>query len=499
MSPIRAAGASQRLLYTVESMPRGLASVPLILALVACTGEDPAFVPTTSPGTSADGGNDATGERSLSPLLDLEGQSLVLVAGTNDVLQIKVRQRRDLGEVTFDVKGLPEGVSAPGVVTLGVDAAAINIPVSSVPSAIHGDFVVSLEAQGKPFQATAKLSVRGTPGSPDTGFGAGGTALVQADVGDQQVAVLSDERIVFGTSSGGKPSLKIVDAKGSTTPAINVTQTGALRQIVPTVDGGFVILVATGSDLRMVWFSKQGVETQPSLVVSTNTTSIARLAPTPTGTLFAQAKTGTAVTIERYGTGAADATFTPVSIPSGEGVAALRFLSGTAGGAAWIGMRVATSQEQIAHVARGEPVTAKQLAFTESCDHGTSFGNDVVAHCLNDVPSSTLRRYKPDGTLESSFGVGGQVAIVATNLDSIVAYSTNRLYVTRQLGSEKRRRVTAYDDKGAVRTVFGTEGTLDVTGADDVPAIAVDPRGRLVFVSSEHTTQANVRVRRYWE
>jgi hypothetical protein len=478
----------------------------LFLLLVGCVGDDPLPAQTVAPqadgGAGGDGGTSPNGDGgALDSMLELEGQRLVLVAGTSDVLQFKVTKRRDVGELSFKVKGIPEGVTAASVVTLAATANAINVPVSSVASTKHGDFVVSIEADGQPFQASAPLVVRGTAGSKDTGFGSDGSVLVPAPSGDGvKVAGLADDRVVFGVTAGGKPALTILDVKGASAPAIDVTQNGTLIDLAPTADGGFVTLTSATNELRMVWYSNAGVALSAGLVVSTVTVPFAKLAATPKGTIFAQAKTGGAVTVARYAAGAADPAFPEVTVPATDNQAGLRFLAGASDGSAWVGMRSGMSQEKLVRVSESQAVTSKPLAIAESCSVGGAVGNDLVAYCANDQPSTTLRRFKPTLELESTFGTNGYLPIDGTNLQAILGSSGGQLYVAAfASGAPNGRRITAYDGVGGVRPVFAANGLLTVTGADDLPTVALDPRGRLLFAAPEHTTVANVRLYRFWD
>jgi hypothetical protein len=231
-------------------------------------------------------------------------------------------------------------------------------------------------------------------------------------------------------------------------------------------------------------------------VVSTATVPLAKIASTPTSVYFAQARTGTALAVGRYVGGAE--VLPPVSLTGSD--TSVRFLAGAADGSAWIGMQSGISQEQLAKVTPNQAPVLKPLIPTESCRTGGALGNDLVAYCTNDTPSYTLRRYTPTGALAPSFGTGGELPIDGTNLHTILGHGTDRLYVTAHAtATPNTRRVTAYDGKGAVRTVFGVNGVLGVLGADDRPVVALDARGRLIFVSSETSTGANVRVSRFWD
>lgn len=111
----------------------------------------------------------------------------------------------------------------------------------------------------------------------------------------------------------------------------------------------------------------------------------------------------------------------------------------------------------------GEVHSSYQSAVVQPDDRLLTIPTAVVgASTVGD-----LRRLMPDGTLDSSFGVGGRVAIWGGN--RIAIRPTGGLLV---LGST----ISAFDAKGAVDTSFGSGGTLGAFATD----YTVDGTGRIL-------------------
>lgn len=485
-----------------------------LLLLTACTGDDPSFgTPSeadggssggTSGGTSGTGGTGGTsGDVAKNPTLTLEGQPLSLVAGASDVLSFKVKTRQDVGELAFTVKGLPEGVSAPSVVTLGAEATSLLVPLTSVATAKHGDVAITVEADGG-FRATAKLVVRGTPGAPDTGFGTGGTLLLPMTSTAIAIGALADERVVVGTTVSARVTFYIVDVKGENPSPASITSSrgNALVDLAPTADGGFVALVKTAaSELELVWFTKAGVEAPSSVKVSTNTTRLAKIAATPRGTLFAQGDGDEVVTVKRYAVGQEDATFTSAKIASEESAKVI-FLGGTTTGEAWVGFQKGYQQEALAHVGADGVVKTTNFLAQEACSVGGVMGDDAVARCVSDGPTYVIRRFGfVAGAIApvAAWGVGGVLTYGTGDgtVMSLQAPAADRLYVGTSPFTATLR-IDARDAKGASRTVFAANGKLDVK-SDDVSVMTLDARGRVIVASHFTSTGPNVRLGRYWD
>lgn len=498
-----------------------LLSFLLTSCAFACTGEDPVLwsVSSADGGIGADGGIDDGGSRNerdgqagdggqLEPRLVLAAEPLDLVAGTTDVLRIKVVERQNIGELSFRVNGLPEGVTAPSVVTLPPTSNAITIDLTAAPSARHGDFDVTVEADGEPFRTAAKVVVRGKAGATDTGFGPDGTARIEITPGaDLRAIGLADDRILLGFTSGGKPSLHVVSAKGvHVPPTVPVSQLGTLQGILPTDDGGFAILVTHTDGAHIVWFSSSAVEGK-NVLASDKNAPLPRMAMTPLGILFAQATTPPSVTVKRILPDGVDATF-PAAVLTG-GAPSLYGLAGTPGGAAWVTMQTDLSQTQLARVEAGKPTLTLPLTTTESCLHPAALGEDLVARCTRDSaePYFSIRRYRPSGgvpslTLDTTFGTAGYFPVPSGGFGTIQSFGANRIYYSENGSTSLALRVKALDGAGAVRTVFGpsANGVMEVLGADTRPVFALDRRGRLLFVSNEQIGPTpGVRVRRFWD
>jgi hypothetical protein len=480
-------------------------SVVSLLLLAACTGEDAAFFqanesavqpsPSDPQGAETTNGT-SSGATAKAPLLAMDAQPVLLAAGTNDTLQFKVTKRQDVGETAFTVKGLPEGVSAPSVVTLGANASSLVLPLSSVATAKHGAFEVTIEAEGMSF--TAPLIVRGTPGLADTGFGKGGTALVPvASTSSLKIAALADDRIAVGTTDSAKVKLFVLDAKGSNVapPMITASEGILLMDLAPTADGGFVALVKTATNvLELVWFSKDGTELAPVVNVSGFSARPARIAATPRGTLFAQGNGTTEVVVTRYVTGAIDNEFTPATVHVDEG-ARVSFLGGTTKGTAWVGYQQGMQQEAISHVSADGTVASKSHLLQESCNVGTSLGDDFVARCTADGPTLTLRRFsfeagavKPASPISYSDGSGKVVSLLGR---------PDRLYVGTA-PSASSLRINALDGAGDPRSVFGLDAVLTVSG-DATPIMTLDSKGRIIAARPFTTGNTNVSISRYWD
>lgn len=427
----------------------------------------------------------------------------MLVAGSGDTLQFKVTKRQDVGETSFTVKGLPEGVTGPSVVPLGASATSLLVPLSSVSTARHGDVVVTVESDAG-FSATAKLVVRGTAGAPDTGFGTAGTLLVPGTSTALEIAGLADERIVVGTTESAKPRFFIVDAKGSSPapPVLTSTLGNALVDVAPTTDGGFVALVKTATnELHLVWFSSDGAQRPASMKVSANATRPSRIAATPRGTLFAQGDGATKVTVKRYGIGQEDAGFAGAVIDADDS-ANVRFLAGTASGDAWVGFQQGIQQEALAHVGANGAVKTRSFLAQEACSVGGGMVDDVVARCTADGPTLTVRRFTFTAdtvTPVNSFGDSGALTYGSSNgaVVSLLSPAADKLYVGTSPGATMLR-IDARNGTGASRAVFAANGMLDVS-SDDMPVMTLDARGRIVVAGHLTTTGANVSLRRYWD
>lgn len=487
---------------------RSLLLVLPFVCYVACTGDAPQL-----DGDAPPNGNDGGGEGGNPPptqedggpvrnsVLTLEGQPLVLTAGTDGTLQFKVTSAPSSGEVTFTVSGLPEGVSGSNAVTLAAGAQTLNVKLTSVASAKHGDYTVTVIADGGAATATARLVVRGTPGIADTSFGTGGSQMIGGSAATRVIGLANDSVVVGGTVSS-KPTFLLIDGAGTLGSVKTVTSSvgTALVDLAPTADGGFVALVSAPSELRLVWFSSAASELMPNVLVSTATTPVAKIAATPVGTLFAQAKTNAAVTVDRYGVGAVDGTFATATI-NGNGYASLKVLGGNSDGSAWISMGNGMGQEgAFATNNVGVVQNGKNYILQENCAVGGAAAGDMLVRCSTDEPAVRIRRLQVlDGTVQadSSFGTNGALNYGSTaSVQSIFGFGADKFYIATV--QAKVVRTTAYAANGDVRAVFGTSGYIEGTG-DDAPAVGIDARGRLLYATPIQTTQSNVKISRFWD
>ncbi|MDF2697136.1 MAG: hypothetical protein K0S65_5519, partial [Labilithrix sp.] len=480
-----------------------------VFAMAACTGDDPAYVPNTeTDGASGDGSNTDSGEGDPgAPLLKLEADPLVVTAGSSDALRVRVVERRNVGEVAFRIQGAPEGVSLPSVAKLGETATSIDIPVSTLASARHGDFPITLAAEGQPFSASATVVVRGLAGTIDTGFGTDGTSVLLVSPGtDHRVVPLADGRVLVAWTGGGRPVVRIVDAKGQPVqPDVAVTEQGTLDGVAAFGDSSFVLAIRQASGVRLAWYTPT-LAAGPSFVVDASSpTNVAHLASSPAGAILAQTRSvgGEFPTIlQRYlATGAKDPAFGDVQVPAVE--PGIRMVQGTKTGAAWLEAQQSAGTDNLAYAAAGSPPMIKRLGVNEVCTFGADLDEDIVTRCTGeDEPRRSVRRYLPDGGHRADFGTGGNLVGPAAdnNGREIVSNRVDRLYVTRVPGGGFATEVYAFDGKGGTRSVFGNDGVLTIPGSDGKIVIAVDARGRLVAADQvyEDTTPA-LRIRRYWD
>lgn len=479
----------------------GITASLVAACVFACTGDDPdlTFTSGSDAGVDAPIDGEATDGRIPAPKLVLEAEPLTLTVGGNDVLRVKVVERQDIGELTFRVQGLPEGVTAPATATLAPTADAITFPLTAAALARHGDFDLTVQADGQPYEAKAHLVLRGAPGTLDTGFGLDGKMSLKFDPNpDLKVVGLTDGRILLGRS-GSKPVIRIVDAKGSPngTP-VTVSQDGTLQDMAATAGGGFVLAVTHTDGAHLLWFSAAGIETK-NVVVGTQTPP-PKIASTPLGVLFAQTTPTTSLTIKRFlDTGVADPAFSTVIFEASD--PSLYAVAGTAAGAAWASLQTDYQQVAIVKTEPGKATFDHPFLPQESCATIAALGEEIVARCGRDSqePRVSIRRYRPNqNALDTGFGVGGYYALPLNNFDRLRAFGTDRVYFSEWTTSTAIR-VTALDGQGRLRAIFGTNGALDVTGPQARPFFAVDARGRLLFVAEEYIDQLGVVVSRYWD
>jgi uncharacterized delta-60 repeat protein len=109
------------------------------------------------------------------------------------------------------------------------------------------------------------------------------------------------------------------------------------------------------------------------------------------------------------------------------------------------------------------------------------------------ISQVSLARYNDDGTLDSSFGIGGRVITSDPTISKAFALAVQpngRLVVAGVAGTDtgaKNIALARYRPNGSLDTSFGTDGTVttDLAGLDDqANALAVQANGQLVVAGT---------------
>jgi hypothetical protein len=478
-----------------------------VLTVAACTGDDPDFIPSTD-AASTDGNDSGArdGSDAGAPLLRLEADPFAVTTGSNDTLRLRVVERRNVGDVDFRIDGKPEGVTLPSVAKLGAADTSMDIPVSALPSARHGDYPITLTAEGHPFGAAATIVVRGLPGAVDTGFGTeGASTLVVTPGSDYRVVPLANGRVLLAWTRGGGPVVRVLDPKGQPVlPELTIAQQGTLDGVAAFADSSFVLAIRNGSGVQLAWYTPALTAGPQLLVPSSSSSHVARLASAPAGAILAQTRSvdgGFPTVIQRYlATGTKDPAFADVEVDAVDPM--LGMVQATASGAAWITTQRTTGASVLVHAAAGSAPMMKSLPMNESCPFGADIEEDIVTRCSGeDQPRYRVQRYAPDGGRRSDFGVDGNVAVNGS-LDTsraILSNRNDRFYVVRG-PSGFTTEILAFDAKGTTRSVFATNGMLTIAGSDGQVVMALDARGRIVAADPTYVgSDPAIRVRRYWD
>lgn len=206
-------------------MMRSVSSLAMILALVACSGDDDANGSSPVPPEGAPGAADsASASGDATPAFDLEAPNDVVVrvgASTSFAVTVKAG-------VAIAVDDLPAGVTA------SIEGA--NITLTAAADAVLGDHVVAIrgEESGVTKKWARTLVVAGTPGAFDPTFGNAGI-LPGLQMSVQSTARdASGNYYVAGTSNGGTVAATIV----------RYLPSGELDKSYG--QGGYVMLIPTG-------------------------------------------------------------------------------------------------------------------------------------------------------------------------------------------------------------------------------------------------------------
>ena len=150
-------------------------------------------------------------------------------------------------------------------------------------------------------------------------------------------------------------------------------------------------------------------------------------------------------------------------------------------------------------------VTMSGIAGAASGDFGYSIAIDssdniyVTGLSSNGTDNDMfIVKYKPDGTLDTTFNSTGKVVLDINGWDEgkyIAIDSNNNIYVAGRSNVSVNNNIfiAKYDSSGALVNTFGTSGTLvldDPTGtgknSDDVRSLSIDSSGNLYIAGSSN-------------
>lgn len=145
-----------------------------IVSIVAC-GED---APDSS---AADAGPSLPSPApTLKPQLDVRVAPVVLIRDQSVRVPVQVYRRDTLSTLQLVLQGAPAGVQTGAPIALPPEASTTELTVAASKDAGFGDFTMQLLVTGPDLPQSIvpiPIQVRGAPGSLDTSFGAGGSAV----------------------------------------------------------------------------------------------------------------------------------------------------------------------------------------------------------------------------------------------------------------------------------------------------------------------------------
>lgn len=151
----------------------------VVAALQACVGDSPTGESGAATGTDGGaGGGLVDGSTEASRALSLSIAPVEIVRGQPATFVATLEWNGEPADVTLTVVG-PPGTTSSGPVTVPRNATSQSFTLGTDVALSYGDQTVQVTASTPALsavQTTAKLFVRGTPGSLDTSFGDGGRA-----------------------------------------------------------------------------------------------------------------------------------------------------------------------------------------------------------------------------------------------------------------------------------------------------------------------------------
>ncbi|ULH17568.1 hypothetical protein MF271_21190 (plasmid) [Deinococcus sp. KNUC1210] len=377
--------------------------------------------------------------------LSLSQDRLPVITGTSARLTVTLKRNSGFsGAVNVTLSGLPAGATgAPISIPEGQTSAEVT--VSAAANAAHSQpTAVTLTGTATGTASVSKtltVTVRGPAGSLDTTFGTGGIAVTPVGAGEDVPSAVTTQPdgklIVVGRTSG---------THADDFAVVRYTRDGSLDQSFG--NGGRVLIDFAGS------------------------TDIARAVALQSDGRILVAGGVTTGNAERFGLARLN---TDGSLDNGFGT----------GGKVTTAFSGSSADRPLAVVVQpnGAVVVGGQATFASNAT-GIDFA---------------LARYTPSGTLDASFGTGGQVttALASQNgSDSVHALALQQGKIIA-VGGEGDFAAARYTPSGTLDNTFGTGGKVSGLFAGTIGvanAVQLDSQNRLVLAGQSQNDTAVVRL-----
>lgn len=411
---------------------------------------------------------------------------LIVQQGASQMVQVTVSGQDASEDVTVELTGLPDGVSADPV-TLPAGQRSATMTITAAASAGQGASDLMLAAStggGLDGQAPMRLLVGGPPGTPDQSFAQSGTFTAQAGgattVG-RGLAVLDDGRIVV---TGGTATQAFTVRLGDD-GTLDATFGNGGRVLTGGIGGdpdAEGIVVARAADGRVVVGGTTGD-------YMASHTAFALFAYDDGG----QLDTG-------FGTAGLQ------TIDFGSGFAEIHALVTDDGGnLTAVGSQFATST--VNHMVRYNGAGQEDSAFAPPAESDAgaeaalidSNGKLVVAGTIGG--DLWIERYGADGSPDTTFGTGGTGRTLVDLSGNDVAFGVNELAGGKLLvvglfnsnGSDSKLCLARLLADGTPDDSLAAGGALCTTlafGTSAPGASVVDDQGRIVVVGHDDNSDA---------
>lgn len=416
--------------------------------------------------------------------LSLSADRLPVLTGGSASLRLTLTRTNGFaGAVTVTPSGLPAGATgAPVTIPVGQTSATLTFQAAgnaphSLPTAVTLTAASGAQSVTKPLI----LTVRGPAGSLDTSFAAGGRAITAVGNGEdvaQALAVQADGKLIAVGSS--------VSAAGTEDFAVvRYERDGTLDATFGT--GGKVLIDFAGKpDLARA----VAVQDDGKIVVAGSATSaaneehfaLARL--NPNGSLDAAFGTGGKATATFSGADRAQAV---LLTPSGIVVGGQASFGSDASGVDYALARFTNAGTLDASFGSGGKVTTsvKSGNATDSVRALARQGDKIVA--VGGEGDFTAARFTNAGTLDASFGSGGRIggffeSSIGT-ANAVLVDAQGRLVLAGQ--SQNDTALVRLSANGTLDDSFGEGGqvvlALSADNWDAATALALQSDGKLVL------------------